>query len=68
MKKRTFLPTLFFAFLMLLSFNTSAQDFPDLDKSPMDAATFPGNYKISDKLIKVIYSDRLARHNLNPVT
>ncbi len=56
MKKRTFLPTLFFAFLMLLSFNTSAQDFPDLDKSPMDAATFPGNYKISDKLIKVIYS------------
>lgn len=42
--------------LMLLSFTGFAQDFPDLDKSPMDAATYPGNYKVSNKLIKVVYS------------
>ncbi|HNU59404.1 MAG TPA: DUF2911 domain-containing protein, partial [Aquaticitalea sp.] len=33
-----------------------AQDFPELDKSPMDVASYPSNYKVSDKLIKVIYS------------
>lgn len=33
-----------------------AQDFPGLDKSPMDAAAYPRSYKVSDKLVKVIYS------------
>ncbi len=56
MKMKTLLSTFTLALVMLLSFNVSAQDFPDLDKSPMDAATFPGSYKVSDKLIKVIYS------------
>ncbi|MEZ4792966.1 MAG: DUF2911 domain-containing protein [Gelidibacter sp.] len=56
MKKKTLLSTITFAFIALVSFNATAQDFPDLDISPMDAATFPGNYKVSDKLIKVIYS------------
>jgi hypothetical protein len=56
MKTPNTFKTIAFSLLMLFSFNSQAQDFPDLDKSPMDAATFPGNYKVSDKLIKVVYS------------
>jgi hypothetical protein len=41
---------------MLLSFNTNAQDFSKLDKSPMDVAAYPSSYKISDKVVKVVYS------------
>ena len=33
-----------------------AQNFSGLDKSPMDAASFPSSYKESDKLIKIVYS------------
>lgn len=56
MKKRNLFTTMILTMLLVVSVNTFAQDFPDLDKSPMDAATFPGNYKVSDKLIKVVYS------------
>ncbi len=56
MKTQNIFKTITFSLLMLISCNIQAQDFPDLDKSPMDAATFPGNYKVSDKLIKVVYS------------
>lgn len=45
-----------FAILMLLSYNVEAQKFSDLDKSPMDAASFPSDYKESNKLIKITYS------------
>jgi len=41
--------------MMLLSFNAEAQEFKPLDKSPMDAATFPSSYKESNKLIKITY-------------
>ena len=41
---------------MLLSISVSAQNFKGLDKSPMDAASFPSDYKVSDKLIKIVYS------------
>ena len=34
----------------------TAQKFKSLDKSPMDATAFPNSYKISDKIVKVIYS------------
>lgn len=56
MKTSNIFKTITFSLLMLFTFNIQAQDFPDLDISPMDAATFPGNYKVSDKLIKVVYS------------
>lgn len=56
MKKRSILNSITLILLLFISSNSFAQDFPDIDKSPMDAATFPGNYKVSDKLIKVIYS------------
>jgi hypothetical protein len=41
---------------MLFSLQMEAQKFSGLDKSPMDAASFPTNYKDSNKAIKVIYS------------
>lgn len=56
MKKSTLITSISFAFMMLLSFNVSAQDFAKLDKSPMDAASFPTSYKESNKLVKVTYS------------
>jgi hypothetical protein len=40
----------------LLSANANAQKFPDLDKSPMDVASHPTDYKKMDKLAKVTYS------------
>ncbi len=33
-----------------------AQDFSGMDKSPMDMASYPSDYKISDKAVRVIYS------------
>lgn len=56
MRKLSFISAVGFAFLMFISFDANAQKFGGLDKSPMDAATFPGNYKVSNKSIKVIYS------------
>ncbi len=56
MKKINFITTVVFTFLMLLSLNVNAQDFKGLDKSQMDAASFPTDYKVSDKLIKIVYS------------
>uniref|UniRef100_UPI0040495041 DUF2911 domain-containing protein n=2 Tax=Gelidibacter sp. TaxID=2018083 RepID=UPI0040495041 len=56
MKKISIVSTLSLAFIMLFSMQVNAQKFSDLDKSPMDAATFPGNYKVANKVIKVIYS------------
>ncbi|WP_299361029.1 DUF2911 domain-containing protein [Winogradskyella sp.] len=56
MKTTQLITTIAFAFMMLLSFNAEAQKFKDLDKSPMDAASFPSDYKVSDKLIKIVYS------------
>ena len=41
---------------LISSFQLTAQKFKSLDKSPMDVAAFPSSYKISDKIVKVIYS------------
>ncbi|MDO6802421.1 DUF2911 domain-containing protein [Wenyingzhuangia sp. 1_MG-2023] len=51
MKKVVFL----FA-LMLSSLAISAQEFRDLDVSPMDALSYPLSYKTSEKVVKIIYS------------
>lgn len=55
MKNSTFITTIAFAFVMLLTTNVNAQKFPGLDKSPMDAASYPSDYKVSDKAVKVVY-------------
>ncbi len=56
MKKQTLVTTILFAFAILLSTNAQAQKFSDLDKSPMDAAAYPSDYKDANKLIKIVYS------------
>jgi len=56
MKKSTIITSIAFVFIMLLSFNVEAQKFSDLDKSPMDCASFPSSYKVSDKTVKIVYS------------
>ena len=45
-----------FAVVLISSVQLTAQEFRSLDKSPMDMAAFPSSYKISDKIVKVIYS------------
>jgi hypothetical protein len=55
MKTSRLFTTIAFAFMMLVSFNVDAQEFAPIDKSPMDAASFPSNYKESNKLIKITY-------------
>lgn len=56
MKKSTIISSIAFVFILLLSTNMNAQKFSKMDKSPMDAAAFPRDYKVSDKLIKIVYS------------
>ena len=56
MKTTRLFTTIALAFATLALMNLDAQNFKGLDKSPMDAASFPTSYKDSNKLIKVIYS------------
>ena len=56
MRKSTFLATGICALVMLLSNDIHAQKFPDLDKSPLDAAWYPNDYKDSNKTARIIYS------------
>ncbi len=56
MKKTRLFSSISLLVLMLIALNINAQEFKDLDKSPMDVAAFPASYKISDKLIKIAYS------------
>jgi hypothetical protein len=44
-----------FAITIISSTEVSAQKFSKLDKSPLDAASYPSSYKISDKVVKVVY-------------
>lgn len=54
--KKSIVTTIAFAFMILLSSNVQAQKFPDLDKSPMDMASFPNDYKDAAKIAKITYS------------
>lgn len=56
MKRSTLISSIAFAFIMLLSTNVNAQKFSKLDTSPMDASTFPSSYRVSDKVVKIVYS------------
>jgi len=56
MKKSNFITTLLFTLLVVLSGQVNAQNFSDLDKSPMDVASYPDDYKKSDKVMKIVYS------------
>jgi len=56
MKKSTLITSLLFAIAILFTANVQAQKFSDMDKSPMDAAAYPSDYRNAKKLIKVTYS------------
>jgi hypothetical protein len=45
-----------FTIALISSTNTSAQKFSKVDVSPMDASSYPVNWRNSDKLVKVVYS------------
>ncbi|MCK0177825.1 DUF2911 domain-containing protein [Flavobacteriaceae bacterium S0862] len=53
--KKSLITSIAFAFVMLLTTNVNAQKFPGLDKSPMDAASHPNDYKVSNKVAKIVY-------------
>jgi len=56
MKKTNIITSITFAIALLFTVNLQAQKFSDLDKSPMDAAAYPSDYKDANKLMKVVYS------------
>jgi hypothetical protein len=56
MKNKTFITTFTLVCILLFGTNLHAQKFSNLDVSPMDAASFPSDYKNSNKLIKIVYS------------
>lgn len=64
--KKQFFTVCIFAFMGLFSSEITAQKFAGLDKSPMDVATYPSSYRVSDKIVKVIYSrPQLKRRKLS---
>jgi len=54
--KKSILMLAIFAISLISSTEMSAQKFPKIDVSPMDAASFPENWRESNKLVKVVYS------------
>ena len=53
---KTFLVIALLFFSGIFLKQAKAKDFNGLDKSPMDLASYPDNYRISDKVIKIVYS------------
>ena len=69
MKKTTIITTLLFVATLVFSFNAEAQKFPKMDVSPMDAASYPSDYRNADKLIKITYSrPQLKSRELSSLT
>ena len=54
--KKIILLVAVFALSIGFSNQAIAQNFKGLDKSPMDIASFPSNYRVSEKVIKITYS------------
>ena len=53
--KKNLLFIAFIAIGLLFSNEITAQKFAGLDKSPMDGASYPTDYKESNKMVKIIY-------------
>jgi hypothetical protein len=45
----------FLLFALVFTTSATAQKFSGLDKSPMDMASFPTDYKVSDKVVRITY-------------
>jgi len=43
------------ALAMVFSTQTVAQDFSGMDKSPLDNASYPSDYKVSEKVVRITY-------------
>jgi len=56
MKIKSIILSASMACAMVFAAPMHAQEFKGLDKSPMDAASFPTDYKDANKLIKITYS------------
>ncbi len=56
MKKATLIATMAFGMMMVFTSNANAQKFPALDKSPMDMASYPNDYKDANKIARITYS------------
>ena len=54
--KKSIVSIFIFTIAFVFTNKAIAQDFKGLDKSPMDAAAYPSSYRVSDKLVKVVYS------------
>ena len=54
--KKAILSMAIFTIALISSTNTFAQKFSKVDVSPMDASSYPVNWRNSDKLVKVVYS------------
>lgn len=54
--KKAILSIVIVAIALISSTEVAAQKFPKIDVSPMDAASYPANWREADKLVKVIYS------------
>lgn len=56
MKNKMIISSIVFSLMMLFGNQVQAQEFSSLDKSPLDAASYPSSYKESNKLVKIVYS------------
>lgn len=54
--KKAILSIAIFTIALISTTEVNAQKFPKLDASPMDAASYPTNWRNADKLVKVVYS------------
>ena len=54
--KKAILTIAIFTIALVLSTKITAQEFPKMDASPMDAASHPSNWREANKLVKVVYS------------
>jgi len=54
--KKTILSIAIFTIALISSPEINAQEFSKTDVSPMDASSYPSNWRNSDKLVKVVYS------------
>lgn len=54
--KKLIVLIVFLTILSGISTDFSAQKFPKLDVSPMDAASFPSSWRDANKIIKIVYS------------
>jgi hypothetical protein len=56
MKNKMIISSIVLSLMMLFGNQAQAQKFSNLDKSPLDVASYPSSYKESDKLVKIVYS------------